>query len=156
MKKSILCRLFRLGLVPKRLLSVFDEEGIVVIDEGICGRFVTENVDGPGKRYRARLERFCGFLVITKLRVVCYSFRKRQINISVDDKKINDLYVESPAEQELRLSFESSDYREGWRGIIEFQFYTDKALLFREALVENGAQQGTARDRYCAALHSDR
>jgi hypothetical protein len=57
-----------------------------------------------------------------------------------------NLYVDTPKEQKLCLSFESSDFREGWQGIIEFRFNTDKALLFRDALVAIGAQQGTATD----------
>ncbi len=40
--KTALCRLLRLGLVPKRLQSVFEEEGIIVFDEGVCGRLVTK------------------------------------------------------------------------------------------------------------------
>jgi len=150
MKKPILYRLFRLGSVPRRLLSVLDQEGIVVIDEGICGSFIAINVNGPGKRYRGRSEMFYGFLVIKRRRVVCYTFRKRQINIYVNDDKIMNLYVDTPNEQELRLSFESSDFREGWRGVIEFRFDTEKAFLFREVLLAIGVQKGVAPERNSA------
>ncbi len=145
--KTALCRLLRLGLVPKRLQSVFEEEGIIVFDEGVCGRLVTKNVDGPGKRYRCRSEWFCGFLVVTRLHVVCYTFRKRQINISVNDNKIKNLYVCRANIQELHLSFESSDYRDGWQGVIEFRFYTEKALQFCDALLGIGVKKGTAPGR---------
>lgn len=144
MKKTILYRLFRLGSVPKKLLSALEQEGIVVLDEGMGGRFVTKHVDGPGKRYRHRSEGFSGFLAVTKERVVCYTYWKRQINISVEDPKASNLYVDVSEEQRLSVSFESSVFRKGWEGVIEFQFNTEKALLFRDALVSIGAQQGTA------------
>ncbi len=142
--KTILYRLFGFGSVPKQLRPVLEQEGMVVCDEGIGGRLVTKHVDGPGKRYRNRTEGFSGCLVITKERVVCYTYGKRQINISIEDPKIANLYVDTPDKNSLWLSFESSSFREGWDGVIEFRFNTDKALLFRDALIAIGAQQTTA------------
>jgi hypothetical protein len=146
MKKTILYRLFGIGAVPKKLRPVLEREGIVILDEGIGGWFVTKRVTGPGKRYRHRTEGFSGCLAVTKSRIICYTYGKRQINISVEDPRIANLYVDTPTEQEFRLSFESSEFREGWQGIIEFRFGTDKARLFREAFVATGAQQGTSSD----------
>lgn len=140
MKKTLLYRLFGLGSIPKKLRRVLEQEGIVVLDEGIGGRFVTKHVNGPGKRYRHRLEAFSGCLAVTKARVVCYTYAKRQINISVEDPGMANLYVETPGEQKLCLSFESSNFQEGWQGVIEFRFNTDKAYQFRDALLSIGAQ----------------
>ncbi|ACN16466.1 hypothetical protein HRM2_33910 [Desulforapulum autotrophicum HRM2] len=146
MKKTILYRLFGIGSVPEKLRPVLDREGVVAIDEGIGGWFVAKHVNGPGKRYCHRTEGFSGCLAVTKTRVVCYTYGKRQINISVKDPKIVSLYVDTPTKQKLCISFESSNFRDGWQGVIEFQFRTDKAFLFREALAAIGAQQGTAVD----------
>ncbi len=146
MAKTILYRLFGLGSVPKKLLPVLKQEGIVVYDEGMQGRIVTKYVNGPGKRYRHRSEGFSGCLVVTKERVVCYTYSKLQINVSVRDPMMSHLYVDAPKEHELCLSFESSHFREGWQGVIEFHFNTDKASLFLDALIAIGAQQGAAAD----------
>jgi hypothetical protein len=78
--------------------------------------------------------------------VVCYTYWKRQINIAVEDPKLTMLYVDTPSEHTLCLSFESSNFRDGWQGVIEFWFKTDKALSLRDALVAIGAQRGTAAD----------
>jgi len=144
MKKTILYRLFGVGSIPKKLRSVLEQEGIVVFDEGMGGWVVTKHVDGPGKRYRHRAEGFSGFLAVTQTRVICYTYWKRQINISVEDPKIAKLYVDTPKEQMLCLSFELSDFQDEWQSVIEFRFNTDKALLFRDALVAVGARPGTA------------
>ncbi len=146
MGKTILYRLFGVGSVPKHLRPVLEQEEVVTLDEGIGGWFVTKHVDGPGKRYRHRIKKLSGCLVVTKERVVCYTHGKRQINISAKDPKIANLYVDTPTEQKLCLSFESSNFREGWQGVIEFQFGTDKADSFQEALLAIGAQRGTATD----------
>ena len=144
--KTILYRLFGAGSVPDKLRPELEREGIVVLDEGIGGSFQTKHVNGPGKRYRHRTEGFSGFLAVTEARVACYTYGKRQINISVDDPRITNLYVDTPTEQMLCLSFESSNFREGWRGVIVLRFATDKALSFRKALLAIGVQQGTAAD----------
>ena len=144
MKKTILYRLFGVGSVPKKLRPALEQEGVIALDEGMGGWFVAQHVNGPGKRYRHRTEGFSGWFAVTNARVVCYTYGKRQINISVKDPKITNLYVDTPTEQKFCLSFESSTFREGWQGVIEFLFKTDKAHSFREALIAIGVQQGNA------------
>jgi hypothetical protein len=146
MKKSILYRLFGLGAFPKGVLPGLEQEELVVMDEGIGGWFVTQHVKGPGKRYRHRSEGFVGSLAVTRERVICYTFRKPQINIAVKDPKVSKLYVDAASENKLCVSFDSAHFREGWEGVIEFRFNTDKAFRFRDALIAIGAQHGTAAE----------
>jgi hypothetical protein len=80
--------------------------------------------------------------VATKERVIYNTYRKCQINISVEDPNTAKVYVEIPKEAHLCLSFESSDFRDGWDGLIEFRLNTNKACQFRAAFVEVSAQQG--------------
>lgn len=143
MKKTISYRLLGFGAIPKKIRPVLEEEGIVVLDEGMSGWFITKDVKGPGRRYRHRSEGFSGCLAVTEKRILCYSYAKRQMNISVEDPKISNLYFSNPDDKTLSISFESSVFREGWEGIIEFQFKTEKALQFSNALKSIGAQQGT-------------
>lgn len=118
------------GAIPGKLLPILVQENIIVLDEGIAGWFITKKVKSPGKRFLNRSEDFSGCLAVTKKRVVCFTYWKRQINISAEDPKIRDLYVNVPAEDILSISFESSVFREGWKGVIEFRFKTEKAILF--------------------------
>jgi len=142
MKRSLLYRLFRLGAMPKRLRTELEGEGIVVADEGMPGRFITRHVNAPGKRYRFRSEGFSGWLAVTRRRVICHTFSKRQINIGVDDPRIGDLFVDVPDEDTLSVSFESSSFREGWQGVIELRFRTGRAAEFEDALLAVGASRG--------------
>lgn len=144
MKKSLLYRLFGIGGIPKKARPALEAEGIVVADEGVGGWFVMRNVKGPGRRHRQRWEGFTGWLAVTNKRLVCYTFWKRQMNIAVDDPRIAELYVDVPKPDTLSISFEAGVFREGWSGVMEFRFNTEKAEQFRDTLTSLGAQPGTA------------
>jgi hypothetical protein len=146
MKKTILYRLFGFGSIPKKVRPILEEEGLVVSDEGVRGWFVTKNVHGPGKRYIHRSEGFSGCLVITKKRIICFTYWKPQINIPVDDPKLSALQVDVLNEQTLSISFESSLFRVGWQGLIELRFNTEKAQQFHDVLISLGAQKGAPAD----------
>jgi hypothetical protein len=144
MGKSIFYRLFKLGRIPQDLQTVLDTEGIVVSDEGISGWYVTKNLKAPGRRSKYKKEGFSGFLVITKMRVLAYTFKKRQINIPVDDPNISKLYAELAGTEKLTLSFETSSFHDDWQGVIDLQFNTPKAQEFYDALLDVGVQSGAA------------
>jgi hypothetical protein len=141
MEKTLLYRLFGIGKIPGKIRPVIEAEQIVVADEGIGGWFITKRVKGPGKRYRNRAEGFSGCLVITKKRILCYTYWKRQINISVDDPKISQFSVRLPKAETLSIEFESSVFNKQWAGVVEFRFSTQKAKLFHDTLAEIGFQQ---------------
>lgn len=144
MTKTILYRLLGLGAVPGKLRPILQQEGVLIVDEGVPGRFIARDVKGPAKRYVHRSEAFSGCLVLTHKRLIGFSYWKRQINIATDDPKITDLYVDVRRDGSLSLSFESSVFRDGWQGVIEFRFGTDKATQFRDSLVSLGVRPGTA------------
>jgi hypothetical protein len=146
MQKTILYRLLRIGSIPGKVLPVLEQEGIVLSDEGMGGWFIARNVKGPGKRYMLRREGFSGCLAMTRKRIICYTYWKRQISISVDDPRLSELYVNATDRQKLSISFESSVFRDGWDGVIEYQFKTDKAIQFQDALMSLGVQKGLASD----------
>lgn len=144
MKKTILYRLFGFGSIPKKWLPTLQEEGVLVSDEGVSGWLIMKNVRGPGKRYIQRAEGFSGCLVITKKRVLGFTYWKRQINIAIDNPKIYRLIFNCKNNETLSICFESSVFREGWEGEIEFRFKTKKARQFCDSLKSIGAQQVTA------------
>ncbi len=146
MKKSFLHRLFKLGAIPNKMLPIIVNEGIVISDEGMAGWFITKDVKGPGKRYRYRKEGFSGWLAVTNKRILCYTFSKRQINISVDDPRIGSIHIGTDSVETLSISFESSVFREEWEGEIELRFKTEKAQQFYQVLSSICTQQVAASD----------
>jgi len=153
MKKAFLYRLFGIGSIPKKIRPVLEQEGIVLSDEGMSGWFITKNVKGPGKRYMHRREGFSGWLVITKKRILCYTYWKRQINISVDDPRLSKLYTDVTDQHKLSVAFESSVFRDGWEGVIEYRFKTDKVIQFQDALISLGVQKGFPKGTDQKVIH---
>jgi len=144
MSTTLLYKIFRIGSIPKKLRSTLKAEEIVISDEGIGGWFITRNLKAPGKRYIHREQGFTGFLVITQIRILCYTYWKRQINISVQDPLISSLFTELLDPHTLSISFQSSLFHKNWEGVIEFRFKTEKAQEFYNALIEKGLQSGCA------------
>lgn len=147
MQKTLLYRLFGIGGIPKKLRPVLETEQIVVSDEGVGGWYITKDFTAPGKRSINRKEGFSGCLAVTKKRLICYTYGKRQINISVDDPKISAFYVEIVKPQTMAVSFESSLFHDDWKGVITLLFKTEKAQEFYDALISVGVKQGTPAAR---------
>jgi hypothetical protein len=141
MKKALSYRLFGLGRVPRKWRPLIEQEGILVADEGMPGWFIAKDVKGPGKRYRRRAEGFSGCLVVTNQRVLCFTYWKRQINISIQDPGLSALQVAIPKPNTLSISFESAAFRASWKGMLDYRFQTEQAEAFHEALTAFGAQE---------------
>ncbi len=145
MKKAISFMLFKLGAIPKRLRATLDLEGILVADEGMRGWIISKNVKGPGRRYIYRARGFSGCLVVTRKRILCFTYWQSQIDIAIDDPRISQIFVDIPREGRLTISFELSVFRDGWAGVIEFRFKTRKAHEFYAAMRSIGVQTGVFR-----------
>ena len=143
-RKTLSYRLFGLGSFSDAARRAMEQEGIVVLDEGMGGWWVTKRVTGPAKHYRHRREGFSGCLAVTKAGVLCYAYKKRQFHFAADDPRIRDLYVDAPADDWLCISFESSHFQKQWRGIMAYHFRTEKASAFLSALLDIGARRGRA------------
>lgn len=146
MRKTILYKLFGLGAIPKKVRPILEKEGIVLLEEGIGGRLISTNVKGPMRRHLYRSEGFTGSLVITKKRILCFTYWKRQINIAVEDPKLSNIYVSMPDKHTLSISFEASLFRNDWSGIMEFRFNSGQAQHFLDILVSLGATKGSPAD----------
>lgn len=145
MRKPILYRLFRVGSIPREIMPILEKEEIVVVDQGMRGRYITKRLKAPGKRALLREEGFIGSLAVTKKRLLCYTYKKRQINIDVRDPKMTHFYVNIPRKNEFALSFESSSFQEDRQGVIEFLYRTEKANKFYEVFICLGAKHGSPR-----------
>ncbi|MDH3346208.1 MAG: hypothetical protein OEL75_03390 [Kiritimatiellaceae bacterium] len=143
MSQNTLFKWFGLGAIPKKIRPVLVEEGIVLSDEGIFGRLIKRHVSQPGMRCSYRSEGFCGSLVITKKRIACFTFHKRQMSIGVDDPKLSELFIHTPKKNTLSISFESSTFHDTWSGVFEFRFKTENSEEFKDLLLSLGAQHGT-------------
>ncbi len=84
MKKSILYRAFGIGKIPKHLLQIIEEEGIVLIDEGISGSVVFRNFRAPGRRHGYCKKWFIGSIVLTRKHILTFQFSKQIIGVPLE------------------------------------------------------------------------
>lgn len=135
MSQTLLYRLFGFGSLPKAMRPILEQEGIVLVEEGIGGWMIFRNFRAPGRRYSYRRRWFTGSLVVTDRRFAGFAVSKPVINVPLDGPHLAKL--ETSVEDEgsvLVVSFESSDFHDDWSGTIECRFSTPKAPLFLERI----------------------
>lgn len=137
MSKTFLYRFFGLGKIPKRMRPIIEEEGIVLIDEGIGGWIKFKNFRAPGRRYRLKYSWFTGSIVFTQKRFAAftfYPFFNPIINLPLEAEQLNKLQCSLKDETTLCVLFDPSDFDENWSGTIECRFSTPQARLFLEQI----------------------
>jgi hypothetical protein len=134
MGKTLFHRLFGFGKIPKALLPVLQQEGIILLDEGIGGSITFRNFRAPGKRYGLRRSWFTGSIVVTEKRFAAFQYSKPVINVPLDPEWLKMLDCSLKSEETLCVSFDPSHFHEGWSGSIECRFSTPKAQLFLERI----------------------
>ena len=135
MSKTLLHRLFGFGGVPQAMKPILEQEGIVLLDEGIGGSITFRNFRAPGKRYSYRKNWFTGSLVVTKLRFAGFAFSWPVINVPLEGRHIGKLVRSLEKDGAVvRIDYDSSDFHDDWSGTIECRFRTPKAQQFLERL----------------------
>jgi hypothetical protein len=129
--------MFGLGKIPKRMRPIIDQEGIVLIDEGIGGWIKFENFRAPGRYYKLKYSWFTGAIVLTHKRFAAftfYPFFNPIINVPTDAEHLSKLHCSLQNETKLCVQFDPSDFKENWSGSIECRFSTPLARLFLEQI----------------------
>jgi hypothetical protein len=139
MGKTLLHRLFGLGKIPGRVLPGLEQEGIVLLEEGIGGSVTFRNFRAPGKRYSWRRSWFTGSLVLTRMRVAAFAFSKPIIDVPLGDDRLEELRCSLEGEATLCVRFDPAAFHEDWSGQVECRFSTPRARSFLEKLEEHAA-----------------
>lgn len=134
MSKTLFYRFFGLGKVPKSDRAIIEQEGIVLLEEGISGTVRFKNFRAPGKRYSYRVNWFSGSLVITEKHFLGFTTFRIVIGVPLDDPHMKDLYLSMLKDNVISIRFDASVFHEGWQGEIECRYTTPKAPLFYERL----------------------
>ncbi len=134
MSKTLFFKLFGWGKIPEAMLPILKQEGIVLGEEGLSGTVYFKNFRAPGKRYYRRISWFTGSIVLTKIRLVAWSYSKPIINVPVDSDFFNALHFFLKDEKTLGVKFDSSLFNEQWSGDIEYRLKVSQPRLFLKHL----------------------
>ena len=139
MRRSLLWILFRLGTVPWRIRPLLEDEGIVLLDEGIPGSITYRNFRAPGRRHSLKRVVFAGSLVLTGQRFVAHAFSRPVLNVSPDDPRLNQVQIEAPDPETFTLTYDVALFRPRWSGTVTLRYRTPLAPSFVERLVRGPA-----------------
>lgn len=134
MGQSFLQRLFGLGKIPKKAFAVLEQEGIVLLEEGVSGSVTFRNFRAPGKYFLRRRVWFTGVLVVTEKRFTAFKYWSPLINVPFDHERFHDLHITLKDEKTLAVRFDAAAFHEKQSGEIECRFKTPKARQWLEQI----------------------
>jgi len=134
MKKALLYRLFGFGKISKKLMGRLENEGIVLVDEGLKGSVTFKDFRAPGK-YRSwkRYWHTC-IISLTSKNLIGASMSGYCFDVSLTDKRIKEMNFETDKDGTLVVAFDAGLFRNDWSGKLEYRFKTDQAVDFIENL----------------------
>lgn len=132
MRKSIFYYLFGLGKVLRSNRATLEEEGILLIDEGVPASLTRYHFRGPGRFSTWRKECYAGALVLTKTRIYANSHRSVVLDLPLTEAWIQKIAI-SGDHKKLDITFDASDFLAA-KGRLRLRFKTPQGQRFLEAL----------------------
>ena len=126
MAKSLMYRLFGVGKVPKKSLSILKDEGILYQEEGIPASIGFRNFRAPGRYHGRKRSWFSGSIVLTKLHFLAFNSSDPMIGLKWDDEKIKALTCKKDDKSRLCVSYDASTFNDDWSGEIDLRYASEQ------------------------------
>lgn len=124
MGKTWLYRLFKIGRIPAGLQAKLDQEGIVLLDEGIGGTITYQDFRAPGRAYAWKKSGFSGAVAMTNVRFVAFAYGRQVINVPWSDPRRKQLRVTCETPDRLLVAFDPAIFHADWSGTVEVRLAT--------------------------------
>ena len=111
-------------------MPALEQEGIVLLDDGVRGSITFKNFRAPGRRHSWKRTWFRGSLVLTQRRFAAFTSFRQIIDVPLVDERIDALHCSLEGEEKLCVAFDPSVFNDAWSGSVEYRFRTPKARLF--------------------------
>jgi hypothetical protein len=132
MAKTLLYRLFGIGKIPVAVMAELQQEGILLLDEGVPGSATYHNFRSPGRRSSWRRTWFTASITLTKMRLLALAYANPIINIPLADQRIRALQFRLEAGPRLCVGFDAALFHSDWSGTIEYRFRISQPQRFPE------------------------
>ncbi|MDT4965377.1 MAG: hypothetical protein QOJ64_114 [Acidobacteriota bacterium] len=139
MTKSLLYRVFGVGKIPELLDAQLNEEGILLLDEGIKGSVTYLNFRSPGRYANWRRQWYTASIALTQTRMVGLRFSQLIINVPLADERIRKMDFSLETSGALLVAFDAGLFHQDWSGKIEYRFRTTYGQAFLDKLRERTA-----------------
>lgn len=134
MAKTFLYRFFGIGKLPANLVTEFQAEGLVLMDEGIRGNVTYINFRGGGRISNWKRQWFGGVIALTEKRLVAYRLRHPIIDVALDDPRLKQMEFSIEEAETFLAAFDANLFQPDWSGRIEYRFRTPIARQLLAAL----------------------
>lgn len=134
--KTILHRLFGAGRIPAAVRAQLEQEGGLVLDEGIRCSLRCANFRAPGKIRKGYWRGFTGAVALTKVRFMAFEYSRKIIDVPLADERIHKMRFAAEGASTLVVEFESSLFHKDWSGAMLFRFHTPHARVILQRLRE--------------------
>jgi hypothetical protein len=124
MAKTLTYRLFGIGKIPAPLMAELNQEGLVVVDEGVGGSATYRNFRAPGRAASLRRTWFTASIAVTNTRLLALSFSNTIINVPLNDQRIKQLHYTLEDGAALCIAFDAGLFHMDWSGKLEYRFRT--------------------------------
>ena len=143
--KSIFYKLFKIGKLHKSVIPQINQEGVLLVDEGISAWVNFKNFRAPGKRYSRRTNYTVASIVLTKKHFLAFSGKRPIIGIAWNDGKIKSLNITKISESIFSVCYNANTFNEDWSGEVTVKFksqITNKILQKIKTKVEENFNSG--------------
>ena len=144
MSQTLLHRLFGIGKIPTDRRPGLEEEGIVLVDEGIGGAIHMRKFRAPGRYYGRKVSLITGSIVLTEKRLVAftmYPLFNPIIDVEFGDERFGALQFSVKRDGVLRIAFDPAVFHDDRSGSVEVTFKTPRARRYLDRLRQRKAAQ---------------
>jgi hypothetical protein len=136
--QTIMYRLFGVGRIPEPVRAQLQQEGGLVMDEGLRCSLANPYLRTPAKIRHGYRRWFTGGVALTNLRIMAFENSRRCINIPFTDERFRKMRFAQEGADTLVVEFDPSLFQKDWTGLMIYRFRTPHAphilQLLRERL----------------------
>lgn len=127
MKTGLVSRLLGIGRVPPVVRETLEDEGFLVLDEGIRISVHYRSYRAPGKRFWQKKTQGRGAVVVTERRFIAFAYLHKILNVRLDDPRLARMGLALEGPDVLTVTIDPSIFHEDQSGEVVYRFHTARA-----------------------------
>lgn len=125
MSKSIFYKLFGQDKVPPEAMSVIEHEGLIFMEEGLCGSITFKRFRAPGRYYSWKRNGFCGSIVLTEKHLLAFAYSKPTIGVAWEADEARKLKCFVQNGKKLCIEYEAGFFDPDSSGEVTVRYRTE-------------------------------
>jgi len=126
-REGWLPRLLGIGRVRPVVRETLEDEGFLVLDEGIRISVYYRSYRAPGRRIYRRKQWTRGAIVVTERRLIAFAPIRKILNVRLDDPRLARLAFSLERPDVLTITVDPSVFHDDRSGEVVYSFHTDHA-----------------------------